>query len=184
MIGPLNLKIIGAALICLGSCQKLKPESVAIPSYPDLSEMLGAQSQQLGSKRLVKEVSLGSDMEIDTFPMDSSRWRQELSFLIEINPNKPEYVGVFHHYESDSVVEMELKKGEKGLLKNLHIIKAGQLFETINATVHEDKDVYTHHQEIEVSFVGDLLIAYQIRGYQKMVLKDTVWFSLKGVITN
>jgi len=168
----------------LAGCQKLKPESVSIPNYPDLNQLYKDQIQKLNSRGLIKEVSLDAQNEKHTFQMDTTRWAKELSFFEEIDPNQPQYVGVFEVIENEDQIELTLKKGEKGMLQYLIISKSEDGFKSIDAIWHEEKDVYIYYQEIQVSFRNNLMDNFEIRGYQKMMFKDTVRFSIKGIITD
>ena len=113
--------------------------------------------------------------------MDSSAWASELSFMKEIFPNKPEYVGVFDRFSNGNKVTLLLKAGEPGILKRLEISNSETSSE-ITATVHEDKDVYVHHREVNIKLNSGIIQSFDIQGYQKMLLNDTVWFAISGVI--
>ncbi|MDE0470795.1 MAG: hypothetical protein OXH57_02545, partial [Ekhidna sp.] len=82
------MKQIAAPLlvILIASCQKLRPDSVAVPNYPDINKIYTNQIQQLHNKHLIKEISLDFKNETDTSLMDSTDWKDELSFLAEIDP--------------------------------------------------------------------------------------------------
>ena len=164
------------------SCEKLKPESLDIPEYPDLKEVYNQQIQSLTSSMLNKEVWLDGISEARTLTMDSTQWAKELSFLKEINPNQPEYVGAFSKSIEGTKTILSLNPGEGASLKELSYDQQAGVFSIIRAIIHEDKDVYVHHREIEVFFQNGLLSKYQINGYQKIVLKDTIEFRIKGKI--
>ena len=169
-------------VILITSCQQLRPDSVAVPNYPDVNQIYTDQIQKLHNKRLIKEISLDFKNETDTFLMDSTDWKNELSFLAEIDPNQPEYVGVFDVSERNEVISLNLKEGENGILKKLVITISGDDDQSISAVTDEGKDIYTHHREFRVQFDSGLIRFYEISGYQKMILKDTVWFGIKGSV--
>ncbi len=169
-------------LIFLSSCQKLKPESVDIPEYPDLRQLLLEQANLLDGKSVEKTVSLDDESEFNQLIFDSAKWIGELDFLKEINPNQPEYVGSFEKAENDSEIKLTLLDTENGALKSLSYLLQENEFQYIRASFHEDKDVYVHHREILMNFKNGILFTYKIDGYQKMLLKDTVWFGIEGRI--
>jgi len=175
-----KLKVFLAVLITLPGCQKLKPEKVAIPDYPDLNTFYLNQASLLNNTKLMKSVRLDKKTEENQFEMDSSKWKEELSFLTEMNPSQPEYVGVFAVETVNNNTLLTLKDGERGILKRLEISKTGEEISAIQATIHEDKDVYVHHREIQVSINDGLINNFKIIGYQKMMLKDTVRFGIEG----
>lgn len=175
----LDLKIGILILLILTGCQKLKPSEVRIPEYPDYSVLLSDQVALLGKQQVKKEVWLDGKSEIRVIKMDSASWTQELSFLKEINPNQPEYVGAFQKSGDELNQTLTLVVGENGALKKTSYSKSDIGYQQINAIFHEDKDVYIHHREIELKFQNGLLSSLQIDGYQKMMFKDTVKFRIK-----
>ena len=112
-------------------CQKVKPEFIAIPEYPDLKEVYSSQAVALGTRSLNKDVSIGDKSESKTMSMDSLKWKDELSFLLEMNPNQSEYVGVFAIVEDGKAKTLTLKEGEKSILKNISFTSAGESYSRI-----------------------------------------------------
>ncbi|MEO9482819.1 MAG: hypothetical protein ABJG47_05210 [Ekhidna sp.] len=172
------MKKIFIILIVASSCQKLKPESVSISDYPDYEELMIDQVELLANTKIRKEVWLDGKSEIQVLSMDSTSWMKELSFLKEINPNRPEYAGAFEKVEDQLNQTLVLKEGEKGALKKTTFSKDASYFLQINATFHEDKDLYIHHREIALAFENGVLNSLHIAGYQKMMFKDTVKFRI------
>ena len=78
----LKTSLLALVMIMVASCQKLKPEQVSIPEYPDLKELYQSQWKALGVSQLEKEVILDAKGESKVIAMDTSRWKEELSFLI------------------------------------------------------------------------------------------------------
>jgi hypothetical protein len=169
-------------LIVLFGCEKLKPESVNIPDYPNLEETFNQQIQLLGTKKLTKEVWLDGKSESKIIEMDSILWKKELSFLKEINPNTPEYVGAFEKLEDEFGTQLTLMPDEKGELKKLTYVLDTKKYVLIKATIHEEREVYVHHREFNVTFENGLLKSYRISGYQKIMLKDTIEFRITGEV--
>ena len=169
-------------VILLSGCQRLKPEQVSVPEYPDLDTFYLSQAILLGDHSLEKSVTLDAKQETIRFEMDTIKWKKELSFFQEMNPNQPEYVGAFHKREEENTTTLSLKEGEKGILKLLLFTEDEDSYSSITATIHEDKDVYVHHREVEVKLNNGLIQSFVINGYQKMMLKDTVWFGIEGKV--
>ncbi|WP_436514399.1 hypothetical protein [Ekhidna sp. To15] len=177
-----NLKIGTLALLLFTGCQKLKPDSVQIPEYPDYAELMTSQAELLGNGKATKKVSLKGKNETHVLNMDSAKWVKELSFLKEINPNQPEYVGAFVKSGDELNQTLNLAEGENGPLKRTTFSIGDAGYEKVIAIFHEDKDVYIHHREIELNFADGLLRSFQIEGYQKMMFKDTVRFSVEVTV--
>ena len=165
-------------IVALVSCQRLKPESVQIPEYPDYATLMAEQVELLRNRDVKKEVWLEDKSEVKVLDMDSASWAEELSFLKEINPSQPEYIGAFEKSGDDLSQTLTLSVGEKGALKQTTYSRTENSFSRIKATFHEDKDVYIHHRDIEMSFKEGVLDALQIDGYQKMMFNDTVRFRI------
>ena len=163
-------------LLAVAGCQKLRPDSVQIPEYPDYETLMKDQVELLRNKKMRKEVWLDGKSEIQVLNMDSAKWAKELSFLKEINPNQPEYVGAFEKVEDEKSQTLTLASGEKGALKKTTFSRDAESFSQISATFHENKDIYIHHREIDLRFEDGILKSLKIDGYQKIVFKDTVKF--------
>lgn len=174
-------KIIFLLVVVFG-CEKLKPETVNVPDYPNLEEVFSRQILLLEDRKLAKEVWLDGKSETNMFDLDMDGWKKELSFLKEINPNTPEYVGAFEKSEKDYFTQLLLMQGEKGELKMLSYIIAKDGYSWLKGTIHEDKEVYSHHRDFDINFENGLLKNYTISGYQKIVLKDTIAFKIRGVV--
>lgn len=176
------LKMALPFLLIFMGCQKLKPESVQIPEYPDFLALLNKQVAILTGSKIQKEVSLGDLTEVKDLEMDSIKWAQELSFLKEVNPNQPEYVGAFNKSEEGDLKVLTLKEGESGALKKVKYSVTESEYQSIYITLHEDKDVYMHHRDITMDFEKGRLSKMEIEGYQKMMFKDTVKFKVKVLL--
>ncbi|MEP1034003.1 hypothetical protein [Ekhidna sp.] len=179
MIRLTTIKIFAVLLIALTGCQKFKPSEVTIPEYPDYSALMVEQVEFLRNSGARKEVWLDGKSEVRVLNMDSTTWSEELAFLKEVNPNQPEYVGAFEKSGDEFSQTLTLVAGENGALKRTTFSKSDIGYQKINATFHEDKDVYIHHREIELNFQNGLLRSLQIDGYQKMMFKDTVRFRIQ-----
>ena len=176
-------KVIVLLVVVLG-CEKMKPELVNIPEYPNMEEVFNQQVSLLEDKKLIKDVWLDGKNESKMFDLDSTGWKKELSFLREINPNTPEYVGAFEKSTKDEFTQLLLKQGEKGELKVLSYVLGNDYYSRVKGTIHEDKEVYSHHRDFDINFQNGLLKEYIISGYQKIVLKDTIKFQIKGMVGN
>ena len=172
------MKKLIVALLVLSGCQKLKPESVSIPEYPDFKVLMKEQVALQGKTKIKKTVWLEGQSEARVLEMDSTKWAEELTFLKEINPNQPEYVGAFAKSKEGESQILTLGSEESGPLKEVKYLTDGDNYERILASFHEDKDVYVHHRDIELSFEEGKLSSLNIDGYQKMMFKDTVRFRI------
>ncbi len=176
-----DLKVFLISILVVSACGNVAPDSIEVASYPEIDTLLSNQVLLLEGNQLEKEVWLDGKSESKQFSPDSTGWAQELSFLKEINPNQSGYVGAFDESKEGSSLELQLQEGENGSLTYFSSIPTDNLL-SIRATIHEDKDVYTHHKEVVVNFLNGKIKSYQVDGYQKIVLNDTIRFRIKGAI--
>lgn len=172
------MKKLFFALIIVAGCQQLKPESIRSSAYPDYEALMMEQVVLLNNSRAKKEVWLDGKREFKVMEMDSASWAKELSFLKEINPSQPEYVGALMKSGDELNQTLTLAKGERGVLKATSYSRSDVGYIQINAELHEDKDVYVHHRNISMKFEDGLVSEIAIDGYQKMMFKDTVRFRI------
>ncbi len=170
-------------ILILTSCGNVATNSVAVTTYPEIEELLSSQILLIDGNQLEKEVTLDGETESRKLIPDSASWARELAFLKEINPNQSGYVGAFDEIRDGNSVVLKLKEDEKGSLTDFSIIPTDSLV-SITSTIHENKDVYVHHKEVVVSFFNEKIKDYQVTGYQKILLKDTIRFEIKGIIVD
>lgn len=177
-----KIVLVAFGWLMIVGCQKLQPKKINTPEYPDLKGFSIAQAGILGNASMEKTVMLDGQSEIMVLSMDSLKWRKELSFFNEMNPNQPEYVGAFLVNRNEERAAFDLKSNENGILKQLTLENAASEYTRMTAVIHEDKDIYVHHRDINVSISNGQIDSFTITGYQKVILKDTVWFSISGKV--
>ena len=117
---------------------------------------------------------------MQVFDVDSSLLARELEFLEELNPNAPEYVGAFDEDQSIVHLTLQLKEGESGSLVYFRSDKSANQTQSIEATIHEEKDIFTHHREVKVNFFKGAVTGYDVSGYQKIIQRDTIRFKISA----
>lgn len=165
---------------CFLGCGYKSIDSIDIPSYPNFGELYENQYEKLSGRSLEKEIWLSGKKEKQILKFDSIGWKKQVSFLDDINPYQPKYIGVFEKEEHDSHLLLKLKKGENSTLKKLQIKYNGSNYAHIKASLVEDKDVFISGKEIEVYFEEGIISSWEIKGYQKMILGDSVAFRIKA----
>lgn len=168
--------LAGVLLVCFAGCQKMKPEAITLPDYPDLEKLIIQQADLLDKKNVEKNVSLDGEIEHHLLTLDSAQWLQELSFLKEINPNQPRNVGIFEKSTAGNNTTLTLKSGESSPIKKCSYTIENRVYRDISAIFHEKKDIYDHYREVQLDFKDGILKNFQVDGYQKMLFKDTIQF--------
>ena len=169
--------ILKTLFFLIVGCSQFKPETGGTKPYPRLDSLL-SQNQPTSKTVLMKTVWLDESTESKEIALDSVGWASEFSFLEEINPNQAEYVGAFDELLSNGFF-LSLKEGENGSLKKLSVLETDSTT-SIVALIHEDKDIFVHHREIELILEDGIISSYRIDGFQKILYKDTIKFSVKG----
>ena len=172
-------KVIPFLCLLTACVERPQVDTAQFEQYADIAVYITEQASNFNTQGLEKRVILNGEEETKTLKMDADLWNKELSFLEDIDPSKSEYVGAFDISESNATKTLTLKTGEKGILKS---ISYNFLTETIQATVLEEKDIYVYAKEITLRFDEGTLQTYNIEGYQKMLMSDTVFFSLRGEV--
>ncbi|MEM9896730.1 MAG: hypothetical protein AAF789_10205, partial [Bacteroidota bacterium] len=151
-------------------CERLRPDAMELPDYPDLQKLHKIQSQHLHGATWEKQVLLDSLSEARLFEFDSVRWKKELDFILDINPRKPEFIGAFEVQEGATNLRLVLKPKENVDLKAIDINYNKADYGSIKAIIHEEKDVFTYHRDIDISFRDGIIDHWKISGYQKVLL--------------
>lgn len=175
------MRYLNALFMLIFSCAQVDQEKVLDSYYPKVDTLIKSQFDRGYPVSLSKIVSLDGKSEQQNLSLDSAGWAKELVFLSEINPNHPAYIGTFSENKMDNFLSLKLNPDEKGAL-TLFSLETGKNIQTINATIHENKEVYIHHKDIKVTFREGVITSYEIDGYQKIVLKDSIFFTIKAMI--
>jgi hypothetical protein len=190
------LKIAGAlCFIFLLSCEQETPREYA---YYPVDSLIHAQVKLLNASEAVlhKKAEIdGVEDETSFTPKDSTAWANELDIFFELSLiNNPVHTGKY-------VVESGLKDPNSNLsirsytgidvlpvvylklfylddLSNIRRIEA--LYREENVLLKGSRLLILEFQKIKDKIV---LTAYSIEGSQKMLLGDSVKFSIKGTIT-
>jgi hypothetical protein len=186
---------IGASLlISLAACEKGK-ESFTF--YP-IDSLVSAQVVRLTSMQaqLRKEAVLGQNTDTTIYsPKDTSAWREELNIFGQLGAmNKPVNKGSYlvddNLYDpgSNLTVKAFTSKDEDLPVRSLRIFyeQAPERPRKIEAVYNEENALYNSSRVLVMEFQQvnnkTLLTSYSVNGGQKMVLGDSVAFSVRGKI--
>jgi hypothetical protein len=191
--------LIGVAgiVLCAIAC---KPVENTSERYYNLDSLLQAQTQLLISTKpsLTKSAYLGERKETKRFSPDSLGWIDEFGTLSELALiNKPIYRGMYSvRDEQDSKSNLRIlsyvikdKEEESKIpVRNVRIYYLGSLdrIKRIEGSYNEENELYrgTHRLSIELQDVYNktMITSYSIEGHQKMILADSVDFTIEGQI--
>ncbi|RED98841.1 hypothetical protein [Marinoscillum furvescens] len=179
-----KLLICGLVLIGLG-CAENEQSVRALDAYFKLDSLLDAEVAYLTSKqaKLNKQVIMDGQEESQRFRPDSSQWSDEFVIIRDFSLNKPHYVGAYKKTERNGNTLLELNESIDAPVKSFELMYENGSLQQIQATYFEDKTIYQHKRDLTLTFEDNRLKAYTIKGFQKMVLKDTITYSISGKVS-
>lgn len=179
-----KLLICGLILVGMG-CAENKQSVRALDTYFPLDSLLDAEVAYLTAQRaaLQKQVVMDDQQEHQSLRPDSSQWNDEFVIIRDFSLNKPHYVGAYKQTAQDNTVLLELKDDIDAPVKSFLLAYEDKNLKQIKATYFEDKTIYQHKRLLTLDFVNNRLKAYTIKGFQKMVLKDTITYSISGKVS-
>ena len=134
--------------------------------------LLEKQSMLITSNPTVtKEVEINGKREKVTSSYDSLQWSEELKILWDLNIAAPRYRNAFDQIASEPLTFSRNEEGVSGL-QSLVIDK-----QFIRGEIMENTSIYSNYQHIEIGLNTKGIASITVRGYQKMVLLDTTFYS-------
>ncbi len=165
-------------MAALWSCNESGEQALRVKDYYDLDSLLDRQIVLLAETdlKLQKQVTLDGEKENAVFDPDTTLLRDEFKIFREFDLNKTNYVGAYETTVSGNEMRYELKSDQKSPVKFLEIEILDDKILRIEGLFIEDKEIFQHQREINISFVDGLMATYSVRGFQDMVMRDTVHF--------
>lgn len=186
--------VVLALLVSLTSCFDGKKTQALYP----IDSLLSAQARYLSQKKVIhkKIVVLGDkEEEISIGPQDSAAWRNELEVFSALSViNKPVNKS-FYTIEELSDVRSNLKMKSFSTKKEDLPVKYFRIYfqhqpnriRKLEARFNDLSSLYKSSRELRMEFqqFGDtvVLTSYDIVGGQKMVMDDSVQYSVRGSLT-
>jgi hypothetical protein len=183
-----------AIAVLLGACDNKRGE---IHSYYPVDSLIEAQVSYLAESHasLTKEATIGTNQEDVILSKDTTGWRHELEVFAQLNDiNKPTNIGKYHiepglkDINSNLLVySMESTDARPVVFFKIYYLGNRGNIRKIEARYHEQNSLLTSIRNLTMNFEGInnkiVLTSYSITGGQKMLLGDSVQFSVNGMIT-
>lgn len=153
----------------------------SISQFVKLDSLLKNNVIKLKGRKLTKEVLLDGEVETMNFIADSALLAGDYELFSYIDISKPTFFGEYDIDQSDGI-ETYKRKGKKGpqwvVLKRASTSKPAQ----IEAEYLQNNLLYDSKREYKLIFDPrtNEITEYQFSGYQKLVFRDTVFFSVTG----
>lgn len=195
-MGKVQVVILSIVLL---SCSKLKIEEPEVPAvyYYNFDSLLKAQTEALVTQKasISKKAWVDNDSSAYMYRPDSGQWADELNILSKIDINKPVLRDAYTTKIEDDpnsnlrVKSFSAKKPQDVEVKyfKLYYLQNIENLRRIEIYYNEKNPVYKSSRDLTLLFdhVHDkiLLERFEIKGGQKMIMKDSVQFLINtGVI--
>lgn len=172
------------AILLLSGCQENRQSAIKPDLFFDLDSLLDAQVRMLSEQQytLTKSVRMdGKEEKRQTTP-DSAGWATELIIIKDFDLNKPTNVGAYKVSEEGDAIRYELTADIDAPVKNFEVISTAGHVSRISSNYFEDKSIYQHRRNLTLEFEEGRLKAYEVKGFQKMILKDTISYIISGKV--
>lgn len=160
-----------------------------INAYFDFRELFGSQVRALRDYSFEKSALIDGKSEAGTVQFDTTGWKKELSMFMDIDINKAALVGAYEE-ESETTAAgtmhtYTLKPGQEESVKWIKLEKDSEgKVQKVAAQIKEDNVLYHNQRELSAVFENTsgqpLLMAYRVKGYQKILTKDTVHYEIEA----
>jgi hypothetical protein len=165
------------------ACSDLRPD-MNISTYYDIDSLVTAQVEVFDAEQptLSKWAKIDEKKEEQTLTFDSAGWSRELTFFRQLNINEPSLVGGYSIDSTQNQVTYTPDEGLNTRVKSLSIFYEEGLPIRVEGLIYEQNEIYTTEKDIEVVLENSKIKQYSLKGYQKIILKDTARFEIRGEI--
>ena len=165
-------------------------EGPKIDAYFDLAGLIQQQVQSLSviTPRVYKQAVIDSQQEEQE--LDTVNWEKELNIFSKADINKPRLLSQYQTttYTNDAgnkvTKHQNVEENVSGVIK-MEIVEnpASQKLLSIYIETREYNTLFTSEVEMEMNFEEKenepRLTSYSINGFEKVILKDTMHYSIK-----
>ncbi|MFT6865498.1 MAG: hypothetical protein ACJA08_000319 [Cyclobacteriaceae bacterium] len=167
-------------LMVVFACTKPK---AALEVYFDLGSLLDEQAIGLlaSQAKLEKKISIGDQSETQIFSPDSTQWVEQFELLKDFSPSSSLYVGAF---EVTKLENEEVYLPKDSLKTPLKYFSVSENMEgrVITAESQVEKGIYSDNKKMRIVFKRGVMDGYTVTGYQKMMLKDTLRYTIEAKV--
>lgn len=187
-----NRIIIGLASIgfLLMSCQADKPNQANTDTakvYFDISSFLEKLKQDLQQRRpnVQKKAVLNNERTNESIVGDSSFWEKELKTFADADINKPALRLSYQIDQKASGTDTtwNYSAKEEGLsVKQIFVSKKDQQVDSLFLEVSDENSLYKSSKRMSMKLSDGELRRYYISGEQKLIIGDSLNFSITGTL--
>jgi len=182
------VNLLLAVSISVVSCER---QEVNNADYFNVNELLDQQIALLSNSKTVvnKEANIDSLQEQSTFVPDSLGWANELEVFRYLEViNKPIYQGLYEQVDQKdehSNLKVRVLKAKADVPVREFKIYYQDTFDhlkKIEAEIEEKNSLYYSSRKLSLQFDDMLLSKYRISGVQKMIMRDSVRYSIESKV--
>lgn len=160
--------------------------------YFDFDSLVNVQVEKLSEAKATvsKKTFLNEENDSIAFVPNAEQWKNELNELAQLDViNKPSFKTAYHFTDAkDDHSNLQVRtysttsKSPVAWVK-FYFLKNFKKLKKIESIYHEENTMVTSQKKLWIDFDDSLQIAhYHIQGFQKMILNDSVKFSIDGKI--
>ena len=183
----LNICLI-TALLAVIACENIPKETETVKRYFDVDSLIsGAIQKTLQNKdslQINKIVEIDGEEEQKNFYLNREGLENEMRLFRIMNLNNPALAFSYNSEESDNRLGYRLKTTENqtGII-SLSVTKKENA-QVLEALFSEQNQIYYTSRQLTLMIENGKIQSFEMTGKQKMVFKDTIHYSMKGIITN
>ena len=177
------------SIAVLAACES---QRVAKKTYLDIDSLINVQIKSLvtANAHVIKNASLNNEKAKSEFAMDSLGWATELDIFRQLDvinkpTNKDLYLVIDDEKDVNSNLTIRQYKAKRELpvkMLSLYYYKNLQNLKKIQAVFKEKNALYATERSLMMEFDevngNSRLVHYSIDGIQKMILGDTIRFTI------
>jgi len=184
-----NYFLLLLLIVCFAACVPMSATNEADKKYFDLVQFVNTQINELNAQKpqIRKKVLLGG--EIDEIVSDTLNWEKELALFKEADINSPSLRDSYDIEEDKARHSITyIAKESKLKVKEIKITfdKQSQVgsvsIKQIKIFFSEDNRLYELQRDLVMELKNNLLSAYSIKGFQKVILKDSLIYEINATL--
>ncbi|WP_375435266.1 hypothetical protein [uncultured Hymenobacter sp.] len=154
------------------------------PNYFDIKGFLDSQVAKLNRQQPVveKQVRL-RDGRLETSRVTETDWSKELQIFYQADINKPALRGAYKiepvKQQEGSNTTYKMKPGSEVSVQELAVTKAADYPKSITATIIQDNPLFYSEKKLQLQADSRGLQSYSVEGIQKLVMFDTVRYTVR-----
>ncbi|QSE98115.1 hypothetical protein [Fulvivirga lutea] len=181
-------KLILGIILIVG-CKEIAPRETS--AYFSLDSLLNKQSELLQNEdvTLRKRAIVGNDTASNEIKLDSLGWANEFEFMRDLDINKPALIGRYNRKVVDDinsnlkVIDYSANEDNLRIRKfRIYYLDKPENIRIISAMSKESNSIFKSSKKIKLEFDEfdgqTVLTSYSLRGYQKMILQDSIVFKV------